>query len=388
MGRHHCNANGSPEMLATVVPEGWSNLWFGWRLDLDWSGIMDSANQKISEDGWDLFSIFFMMVLFKGCLQSMAGPAPNYDMQRVLSAKTPREAALMSGFVSLVLLIPRYMLITGLTVLALAFFSEELNAMGSEVDFERILPMAMSEFIPVGLFGLLISALLAAFMSTYAATVNAAPAYIVNDIYKRYVNPDADEKTCVRMSYATSIAVVVIGTSLGFIIDSLNDIVQWIVASLYGGYIASNLLKWHWWRFNGWGYFYGMASGIAGALICAAVFSEVNTLSVFGFVMEKNLALFPVILMVSLIGSVLGSLLTPPDDDEVLDNFYLKTRPWGLWGPVYRRLQEKDSELLENQDLARDLVNVAVGIVWQTSLTVTGIYLVLQDYYSLSISIV
>lgn len=377
----------SPEMLATVVPEGWGDLWFGWNLDLDWSGIMASANQKINDDGWDLFTIFFMMVLFKGCLQSMAGPAPNYDMQRVLSAKTPREAALMSGFVSLVLLVPRYMLITGLTVLALAFFSDELNGMGADVDFERILPMAMKQFIPVGLFGLLISALLAAFMSTYAATVNAAPAYIVNDIYKRYINPDASEKTCIRMSYATSIAVVVIGISLGFVIDSLNDIVQWIVASLYGGYISANLLKWHWWRFNGWGYFFGMASGIAGALFCAVMFSDINTLSVMGFVMEKNLALFPAIFIISMLGSILGSLFTPADDEEVLDNFYLKTRPWGLWGPVYQRLLAKDPNLLANEDLGRDLLNVAIGIVWQTSLTVTGIYLVLQDYYSLSISV-
>lgn len=377
----------SPEMLATVVPEGWGDLWFGWNLDLDWSGIMASANQKINDDGWDLFTIFFMMVLFKGCLQSMAGPAPNYDMQRVLSAKTPREAALMSGFVSLVLLVPRYMLITGLTVLALAFFSDELNGMGADVDFERILPMAMKQFIPVGLFGLLISALLAAFMSTYAATVNAAPAYIVNDIYKRYINPDASEKTCIRMSYATSIAVVVIGISLGFVIDSLNDIVQWIVASLYGGYISANLLKWHWWRFNGWGYFFGMASGIAGALFCAVMFSDINTLSVMGFVMEKNLALFPAIFIISMLGSILGSLFTPADDEEVLDNFYLKTRPWGLWGPVYQRLLAKDPTLLANEDLGRDLLNVAIGIVWQTSLTVTGIYLVLQDYYSLSISV-
>jgi solute:Na+ symporter, SSS family len=54
--------------------------------------------------------------------------------------------------------------------------------------------------VPAGLLGLLIAALLAAFMSTYAATVNAAPAYIVNDMYKRYINPDADERVYVRMS--------------------------------------------------------------------------------------------------------------------------------------------------------------------------------------------
>ena len=55
-----------------------------------------------------------MMLLFKGVLISVAGPAPNYDMQRVLSAKNPREACMMSGWVNVVLTLPRYFLITGL----------------------------------------------------------------------------------------------------------------------------------------------------------------------------------------------------------------------------------------------------------------------------------
>ena len=172
----------SPELLAKFVPEGWGNVFFGWKLDLDWSNLMAAANDKIASDGWELFGIFFMMVLLKGILQSMAGPAPNYDMQRVLSTRTPKEAAKMSGFVNVILLFPRYMLITGLTILALVFFSDELNGMGADVDFEQILPFAIRNFVPVGLMGLLIAGLLAAFMSSFAATVNAAPAYLVNDI--------------------------------------------------------------------------------------------------------------------------------------------------------------------------------------------------------------
>lgn len=373
----------SPEMIDAAVPAGWRDLWFGWRLDLDWAGLLDSASAKIAGDGWELFSLFVGLALCKGVLASMAGPAPNYDMQRVLSARSPKEAALMSGVVSLVLLIPRYMLITGLTVLALVFFSDNLRGMGEAVDFELILPFAMREFVPVGLFGLLVAALLAAFMSTYAATVNAAPAYVVNDIYKRYLNPNASDKTYVRMSYATSVAVVIIGTLFGFVIDELKDLVNWIVGALYGGYIAANLLKWHWWRFNGWGYFWGMSSGIAAALLIAIGYDGVGT--IWGF--EKNLALFPIILGVSLIGCLAGSLLTPPDDREVLKAFYLKVRPWGWWGPVRDELLAERPATMPNRDFRRDAVNVAVGIAWQTALTATGIYLVLQDYRSLALSL-
>jgi SSS family solute:Na+ symporter len=369
----------TPELVAAATPEGWQSLWFGTRLNLDWSQLLASANDKIAGDGWELFSLFVGLCLFKGVLASMAGPAPNYDMQRVLSAKTPREAALMSGFVNVVLLVPRYMLITGLAVLAIVFFTDELNAMGSKVDFELILPFAMREFIPVGLFGLLIAALLAAFMSTYAATVNAAPAYVVNDIYKRYVNPYADDKTYVRMSYLTSVVVVIAGTAFGFVIDDLKDVVNWIVGALYGGYVAANVLKWHWWRFNGWGYFWGMTGGIGSAMAIATVVKTYPQIGGF----ETNLALFPVTLVISLVGCIAGSLLTAPDDPEVLQHFYLKVRPWGWWGPVREQLLATHPDLAANKDFCRDAVNVAVGIAWQTALTAAGIYLVLQNWTAL-----
>ncbi|NNE34549.1 MAG: Na+:solute symporter [Rhodothermales bacterium] len=367
----------SPEMLDPVIPEGWRNLFFGWTLDLDWSGIMEAANQKIADDGWSLFSIFFMLMLFKGYLQSAAGPSPNYDMQRVLSARTPREAAKMSGLVSIVLLIPRYMLITGLTVLALVYFSEELNAMGPDVDFELILPFAMREFVPAGLLGLLIAALLAAFMSTYAATVNAAPAYIVNDIYKRYINPDAAPRVYVRMSYAVSLLVVVIGTVFGLYVQSLNDIIQWIVAALYGGYTASNLLKWYWWRFNSYGYFWGMVGGILAAMIVPAILSDITPLYSF-----------PIILVLSIVGCIAGSLMTSPDEEAVLMNFYLKVRPWGFWRPIHKRVLAEHPGIEANKDFKRDMLNIVVGIIWQTALTAAGIYLVLEEWTYLLVCLV
>jgi Na+/proline symporter len=362
----------SPEMLDAAVPAGWREISFGWTLGLDWTGLMDEANRRLARDGRELFTVIVMLMLFKGFLQSAAGPAPNYDMQRVLSARTPREAAQMSGIVSVVLLVPRYMLITGLTVLALVFFSDELNAMGSDVNFELVLPFAMREFIPTGLLGLLIAALLAAFMSTYAATVNAAPAYIVNDVYKRYYAPDAPDSSYVRMSYATSILVVLVGTGVGFFVESLNAIVDWIVAALYGGYTASNLLKWYWWRFNGYGYFWGMAGGILAAIVVPRLMPDVNALYAF-----------PIILALSLAGCVAGSLATDPDDEAVLKNFYLKVRPWGFWGPIHAKLAEERPGLRANGDFGRDMLNVVVGIAWQTALTAAGIYLVTEQYGSL-----
>jgi solute:Na+ symporter, SSS family len=74
----------------------------------------------------------------------------------------------------------------------------------------------------VGLLGFLIAGLLAAFMSNFAATVNAAPPYFVNDIYKRYINPNASPKTYVRLSYLASFTVIVIGVLFGWNVTSVN----------------------------------------------------------------------------------------------------------------------------------------------------------------------
>ncbi len=358
----------SPEALDAVIPAGWKDIFFGWRLNLDWSGIMDSVNTKIIEDGWSLFTIFFMMVLFKGILISIAGPAPNYDMQRILATRSPKEAAKMSGLVSVVLFFPRYLMITGLTVLALVFFSPQLNAMGADIDFEMVLPYAINNFIPVGLMGVLLAGLLAAFMSTFAATVNAAPAYLVNDIYKRYINPNASDRRYILMSYAASILIVILGVSFGFMTESINTVTQWIVSALWGGYTAANVLKWYWWRLNGYGYFWGMIIGILMALIMPRAFPELSPLNAF-----------PFILVGSTIACILGSLLTKPDDEQVLKKFYSQVRPWGFWKPIHDKVMKENPDFQKNQDFKRDMVNIIIGIIWQTCLVALPIYIVIKE---------
>ncbi|WP_053980729.1 sodium:solute symporter family protein [Marinagarivorans algicola] len=360
----------SPEMIRAAVPEGWFDAGIAWELGHDWSSLLPAAQNKVIEEGMNLFGIFVSMVLLRGILVSLAGPAPNYDMQRILSARSPKEAAMMSGFVNVALLIPRYMLIAGLTVLAVVFFMPELKAMGPDIDFEKILPFAIRNYIPTGLAGLLIAGLIAAYMSTFAATTNAAPAYVVNDIYKRYFNPNAQDKTYVRLSYLVSIAFVVAGSLIGLLIPSLNVIVLWIVGALYGGYTAANVLKWYWWRFNGYGYFFGMLAGILVAI--PLMFLDINELHAF-----------PIILGFCLAACVVGSLLTPPDDMTVLKKFYYRVRPWGFWGPVYKALQQDCPEVAKNKDFLRDALNVVLGIVWHSCLTSIGILLVLQQWNAL-----
>ncbi len=365
----------APDMLNKVVPAGWHDLFFGWNLDLNWTSIPE-INNRIAQDGYSLFGIFFMMMCFKGILISAAGPAPNYDMQRVLSTKSPREAALMSSTVNVVLFFPRYMMITGLTVLALAFYTPDLAAMGDKLDLEKILPLALAKFVPVGILGLLMAGLLAAFMSNFAATVNAAPAYLVNDIYKRYINPNAPQKRYVWLSYIVSFLVVVVGLLFGLITQSINSIVQWIVSGLWGGYTASNVLKWYWWRFNSWGYFWGMVAGIGSSLMVPLLFPHLHAINTF-----------PIILGLSLVGCFIATFLTQPEADEVLMDFYRRVRPWGFWGRIHALVIQEDPGFQRNKDFYRDMFNIVVGTIWQTCFIVLAMFLVTRHFRNLAITL-
>lgn len=359
-----------------AIPEGWSSPFFGWNLDMDWTGIINEVNIKIQEDGFSLFSIMFMMMIFKGVLVSLAGPAPTYDMQKILSTKSEREAALMSGSVSFILMPIRYFMIAGFAILALLFY-EDLNLMvGDRLDFEQILPSAINEFVPAGFMGLLLAGLLAAFMSTFAGTLNAAQAYIVNDIYLKYINPAADNIKIKSINYVAGIMLVAVSIFFGFFAKDVNSVLQWIVSGLYGSYVAANVLKWYWWRFNGNGFFFGMVGGLIPALTFRFIFSGI-----------LDLYTFPLMLLISIIACLIGTYTAPPVDEEVLKSFYKNVRPWGFWKPIHDKVVAENPDFKSNTNFGRDMFNVVIGIIWQTTLVVLPIYLILMETLPIMITI-
>jgi len=360
-----------------IVPDGWMSPLFGARLDLDWSGIIADVNGKIESDGFTLFSALFMMMVFKGILVSLAGPAPNYDMQKILSTKSPREAALMSGSVSAILMPIRYFMIAGFAILALLYYDQlDLVVQGKGLDFEQILPSAIDQFLPVGFVGLLLAGLLAAFISTFAGTLNAAQAYIVNDIYLKYINKDASNKRIQTMNYAAGLLMVLISIVFGFFAKDVNDVLQWIVSGLYGSYVAANVLKWYWWRFNGSGFFWGMLGGLIPALTFRYIFVGV-----------LDLYTFPLMLLVSLVACLVGTYATKPTDEKVLIEFYKKVKPWGFWGPIKQKVLEENPDFEVNTNFKMDMFNVVVGVIWQTALVILPIYLLLMETVPLGITI-
>jgi len=357
------------EQIAAVVPDTWDKLWFGWNLDLDWSNsAFPQVNNKIDSDGFDLFGILFILMVLKGIFASIAGPVPSYDMQRILATRTPAEAAKMSFLTVCVLYIPRYFMIIGFAVLALVYLGPELAAMGDSMDFEQVLPMAINKFLPVGLKGLMLAGFLAAFMGTFAAFVNSAPAYIVNDIYKKYINPGAPDKKLVQLSIISSLVLVIVGIGFGFNAGSLNSLILWLSSSLYGGYVAANVLKWVWWRFTGNGYFWGMLFGLIA-----------STVKFIFFPHYVDIFVFPIIFAFALLGCIFGTFIAPLPNREQVKTFYKQTKPWGFWGPIKKEVMEEDPSFVPNMDFKRDSFNVVIGIVWQMAQVVIPMYFMLRQ---------
>jgi hypothetical protein len=175
------------------------------------------------------------------------------------------------------------------------------------------------------------------------------------------------------MSYVASLSVVVLGVAVGWFVDSINEVIQWITSALWGGYTASNVLKWYWWRFNGYGYFWGMVTGIGASLVLlVAQKAEWTTLSAFNA--------FPLILALSLVGCFVATLTTPAEDDAILKSFYRQVRPWGFWGPILAKVRQEDPSFKPNPDFGRDMLNILVGIVWQTSLVALPVFVVIRQF--------
>jgi Na+/proline symporter len=273
-------------------------------------------------------------------------------------------------------------MVIGLTVLGLLYYNQlNLHDGAGGVDFERVLPGAINNFLPVGILGLVLTGLLGAFMGTFSGTLNAAQAYIVNDIYLKYVNPQASTRKVIGMNYITGVIVVAIGVTLGFFARDVNSILQWIVSGLYGGYIAANVLKWYWWRFNANGFFWGMICGIVPAIALAA-------LKELGVIGGLELYYWPVLFILSLIGCVVGTYTAPPTEMDTLKRFYSTVRPWGFWQPVHKEVVLEDPAFVPNRRFKLDMFNVVLGIIAQCCLTILPMYVVLWLKLPLLITII
>ncbi len=360
----------SKETIDGFFPNGWKDLALKMKVDLDWESKWPAINKTIDDSGFRNFGFIFGLMAFKGLWASMAGPVPSYDMQRILSTKTPKEAAKMNAFTMIVLYFPLYLLVASVMVLGIHYFNiSQMSDVYGVPELGSLLGRVIAQ-LPVGIKGLIMAGMLAAFMSTFSAFVNSGPAYIVNDIYKKYYYPNATQKKYIQISYLSSVILVIVGMLLGLLVKDVASMLDIITGGLYAGFVVPNVLKWVWWRLNGWGYFAGMATGITVSLITILFWKKD-----YGHIVIS----FPFNLVLSLIAAIVTSYFTKKQSVETLMHFYTNTKPWGFWNPIKNIALHQDVSFKPNKRFSADMFNIVVGIIWQMTMIIIPIYLVIRD---------
>jgi SSS family solute:Na+ symporter len=339
----------TPEVLAETLPGGWESLAPVWRLE----ELAGTANAQ-----YEMFGLLVILWVVKGLLLNAGGPGQTYDFQRFLAARDPRDAAKI-GAAWNVFMVVRWGMAMGIVLLA-------LTGIAGIDDPERVMPVVLNnpQFVPTGVRGFILAGLLAAFMSTFSSTVNGGASYLVRDLYQPLV-PHAGQRHLVRSSYVATVLIVVVGIVVGFQAKSIAQIWNWLMMALGAGMIVPNVLRWYWWRFNGWGYAAGTVGGILLSLV-ALLKPDAP--------MQET---FPPIVGGSLLVAVVVTLLTRPVSMDVLTSFYRTVRPFGAWGAVRARADLTAAEAAApSESIPFAALNTGLGIVAISGLYLFPMYLV------------
>ena len=334
----------------------------------EWSRITPPSEMNMPEKStfaiYNLFGIAIMFYLFKVTLEGASG-AGGYMLQRYFAAQSDREAGILSLFWTSLLAF-RWPLIASFAMLGIHHgLNPEFNVIA---DPELVLPTVIKHYIPVGVKGLLIAGLMAAAMSTFDSTVNAGAAYWVKDLYQTYLRPDASEKDLMLQGRIASLVIVAIALLFSLTIKNINEIWGWITMGIGAGMFIPQVIRWYWWRFNGYGFAVGTVFGMTAAVLTKA----------FGGPLPEYTS-FLIASGSSLIGCVLGTYFTRPTGDDVLFNFYKITRPFGFWNKVRNQLPN-DVLYRINAENRRDIIAIFFAVPWQVVLFLTGMMVVMKQW--------
>ncbi|MCS6967523.1 MAG: sodium:solute symporter family protein [Cytophagales bacterium] len=205
--------------------------------------------------------------------------------------------------------------------------------------------LAMKEFLPPGLRGLLLVAFLAAYMSTISTQLNWGTSYIINDLYKRFIRPQASQKQFVAASRLTTLLLMLVSLVATSQMDTLAGAFNFMVECGAGlGLVL--ILRWYWWRINAWS---EVAATIAPFIGYSVAHYALGLHFPESFFLTTGL---------TTVTWLIVTFLTPPTDWAHLQNFYLQVRPQGAWQPVAHSLQ-----LTEKNQILLLLARWATGIV-------------------------
>ncbi|CAN5253608.1 Na+:solute symporter [soil metagenome] len=263
-------------------------------------------------------------------------------VQRLAAAKNEAEAEKSAWFFNILHYVLRTWPWIVVAIVALVIYPDL-------EDRELGYPKLMLDFLPPGILGIVVASLVAAFMSTVSTLINWSASYITNDLYARFMRPEASQRELVFAARLFSVLVTALGAAAAFFSQDITTVFRLIIAVGTGPGLVL-ILRWFWWRINAWAELAAMVAGFVVGFATSVV--PVLTIDDFGLRL----------LVTSLISVAIWlpvMLLTRPESDAKLDAFYTRVRPGG---PGWRRQRERTG-IPAAQDLGKDLLRVCASLM-------------------------
>ena len=253
-------------------------------------------------------------------------------VQRIASCRNERQAILATLWFN----IAQYALRSWpwiITALASLILLPDLS------DHERAYPRLITMLLPTGVKGIMIASFFAAFMSTMSTHLNWGSSYFVNDFYKRFIKPSAEERHYVKVAKIVPVILSGLAALVAFCTESIGQVFTFIL-NLTAAIGPVYFLRWFWWRINPWSEITAMAVSLPVIFIRPLAFHFLG--------IPPNP---PLELLFMILGSAIFWLpvtfLTKPVPDENLQSFYQKVRPPGFW----KGWQQQDESWLPSLQL-------------------------------------
>lgn len=304
---------GRPEMLSLLPWE--------WKSDsIDWIG---GAGISIS-------SFFaFMCIQWWSFRRSDGG---GEFIQRMLATRNEREAVL-AGWVFLVI---NYLIRSWLwIVVALA----ALVLIPSQQDWELSYPILAQQYLSPIAFAIVVISLVAAFMSTVSTSLNWGSSYLTHDLYQRFIRPNSTQAELLLIGKMASVVLLALGVSTALISESIGGVFRLVIAIGTGPGVVL-VLRWFWWRVNAAAELAAMVCGFIVGLTTSVI--PVLRVDDYGYKLIITTGLTALVWLIVL-------LITPPESENVLEEFVRKVRPPGPgWSDLRKRLGIEPADSLQN----------------------------------------
>ena len=279
---------------------------------------------------------FFVTFIVFITLKWWGNPPPAIT-QRIIAAKDEKHASFATMIFAVIAFGFNYWPMIFTAMVSLVVYPQLKMAEAGYV-------MLIVKLLPAGFLGIMMASLIAAFMSTVDTHINFGASYILNDIYRRFINRTASEKHYVRASQISTVLMLLIALLIAYNLDSVSD-AWYYMSMLTAGYGILIVIRWFWWRVNAMAEIAALAaSGIGSTLLSPKFGKFIGYWDAIPHLSWQYR--FLIVVGVCTICWIIVCFLTQPTSKEHLKRFCEQVKPFPtFWGPIYRDYPELEWNL-------------------------------------------